>query len=621
LEQDTGIGSPDPADDMFRDLVTGAPAIVRSQPRRWRWRPTLQPLMVPTVGVALVAVAAVAIAATSGGGDLDGGRIPIAVPDRTGGLTTAATADPPSVAASATTPDATLSPPAVVPPATLLPPSSAGAAPPLVLSVDAVPPVADAPMHSAPPPPGRAAAPRNVAAFGRNASAVVRWLAPTDDGGSAVRHYVVTRYPGRVRHVSSATRLTVGGLVNGRAYAFTVLAVTSAGDGAESGASNSVVPATVPGAPRAVSAVDSDRAATVSWRPPASTGGATVLDYELVVSPGGHRVRAAGSPAVVGGLTNGTAYTFTVRARNRVGFSRPSGKSAAVTPAGLPHAPGGATARAGDGSATVSWRPADGNGAAVRDYVVTVTPGGRRVTASSTSSNSRLTIGGLSNGTAYRFTVAARNRVGTGAASSPSNVVTPKWVTRLTIARSASLVTFGNPVTISGRLTKVRGGGGLGGVSVSLLARRAGAVAYTRIGTATTTSTGNVRFTRRPAANTAYRLSFAGTGSAVRAQTAGVGVRVRALFRLDNPTSMRATAGQTFTIYGSLSPRHAGQTVRLHQKSGTRWVYAGARKLTSTSRFSFALKRARGTYYFRVYFPGDADHVKAVSRTVKVVVS
>lgn len=619
VEQDTGAGGPDPADEMFRDLVTGAPAVLRSQPRRWRPRPALRPLLLPTAGVALVAAAAVAIAATSGGGDLDGGRLAVAAPDRTaGGAGSPATADTGSPDGSGPSSDATVLAP-------VLPLSTTGAAPtnagvtPLPQPTHVAVPVADAPTHSAPPPPGRAAAPRGVSAVAGNASAVVRWRPPTDDGGSSVRRYVVTTHPGRVRRVSVGTRLAVTGLVNGRSYAFTVLAVTGAGEGAESGASNPVVPATVPTAPSRARAVDSDQAATVSWRPPANTGGAAVLGYELLVSPGGRRVAVAASPALVSGLTNGTAYAFTVRARNRVGFGARSSASPAVTPAGLPRAPSVVTARAGDGRATVSWPPGDGNGAPVLDYVVTVLPGDRRVTSTGTSAG--VTIDGLSNGTAYSFTVAARNRVGTGAASPPSDSVTPKWVTRVSIARSTSLVTFGNAVTISGRLTKVRDGGGLGGVSVALLARRVGAVGFTRIGTAITTSTGSVRFSRKPSATTFYALSFVGSGSALPAQSATTSVRVRAVFRLGNATTIKVSASRTFTIYGSLAPSHAGQKVRLHRRSGTKWVYVATRTLNISSRFSFALQRARGTYYFRVYFAGDADHLAARSATVKVVVS
>ena len=48
---------------------------------------------------------------------------------------------------------------------------------------------------------------------------------------------------------TAATSYTVTGLTNGVAYTFTVKATNVVGTGAASGASNSVTPATLPGAP------------------------------------------------------------------------------------------------------------------------------------------------------------------------------------------------------------------------------------------------------------------------------------------------------------------------------------------------------------------------------------
>jgi len=96
---------------------------------------------------------------------------------------------------------------------------------------------------------------------------------------------------------------------------------------------------------------------------------------------------------------------------------------------------------------------------------------------------------------------------------------------------------------------------------------------------------------------------------------------VRPVVRLRNPTTIKVAAGRTFTIYGSVAPNHAGHKVRLHRRSAGAWRYVATRTLTSSSGFSFGLTRARGTYYFRVYFAGDADHLAASSATIKVVVS
>lgn len=95
----------------------------------------------------------------------------------------------------------------------------------------------------------------------------------------------------------------------------------------------------VPGSPTAVSAVPLNSAARISFSPPADTGGAAITEFEVTASPGGAVTYGIGSPIVLPGLTNGVAYTFTVRARNRLGQGPASAPSAPVTP--LNTLPGG----------------------------------------------------------------------------------------------------------------------------------------------------------------------------------------------------------------------------------------------------------------------------------------
>ena len=82
----------------------------------------------------------------------------------------------------------------------------------------------------------------------------------------------------------------------------------------------------------------------------------------------------------VTGLTNGTAYTFTVAAINSVGTGPASAASNSVTPTDprhtVPGAPTIGTATAGNASATVTWTaPASNGGSAITGYVITPSSG------------------------------------------------------------------------------------------------------------------------------------------------------------------------------------------------------------------------------------------------------
>jgi hypothetical protein len=91
---------------------------------------------------------------------------------------------------------------------------------------------------------------------------------------------------------------------------------------------------TVPGAPTGVSAIALPGSAQVSWGAPVSNGGAAITLYTVTSSPGGFTCTKAAAPLVctVTGLTNGTPYTFTVRATNSAGTGAVSNPSLAVTP-------------------------------------------------------------------------------------------------------------------------------------------------------------------------------------------------------------------------------------------------------------------------------------------------
>ncbi|MBZ4039633.1 autotransporter domain-containing protein [Novilysobacter selenitireducens] len=89
---------------------------------------------------------------------------------------------------------------------------------------------------------------------------------------------------------------------------------------------------TAPGAPTVGAATPGDGQVSIAFTAPADDGGSAITGYTVTSSPGSISASGAGSPLVVSGLTNGTAYTFTVTATNAVGSSVASSASASVTP-------------------------------------------------------------------------------------------------------------------------------------------------------------------------------------------------------------------------------------------------------------------------------------------------
>jgi hypothetical protein len=91
-----------------------------------------------------------------------------------------------------------------------------------------------------------------------------------------------------------------------------------------------------------------------------------------------------------------------------------------------PGAPTNVTATAGNTTATVSWTAPGNGGSALTGYTVTPYIGSVAQTpVAAGASATSATVTGLANGTAYSFTVSATNAIGTGPASTQSNVVTP----------------------------------------------------------------------------------------------------------------------------------------------------------------------------------------------------
>ena len=270
--------------------------------------------------------------------------------------------------------------------------------------------------------------PTAVKATPGNGTVVVKWTAPTDNGGSAITGYtakavLVGASSGTTCKTTSSATCTFTSLLNGRNYDVTVLASNIVGKGPWS-APIQVIPG-VPAKPTHASGTPGPGSVNVSWTAPATNGSPITL-YKVTSSPDAKICKTSSSThCSVTGLTGGTPYTFTVSARNARGTGAPSAPSASVTPLMpvAPSAPTGATAIASNAKAKVTWTaPASNGGSPISGYTVTSAPDALTCT---TTNAITCDVTGLSNGTAYNFTVTATNAIGTGPASAPSNSVTP----------------------------------------------------------------------------------------------------------------------------------------------------------------------------------------------------
>lgn len=264
----------------------------------------------------------------------------------------------------------------------------------------------------------------------RDRTVVLAWSPPANNG-AAITGYKVSG-SGGFSQQCPATTCTLTGLTNDVEYTFTVIATNEVGDSAPSPASAPARPDAKPDTPAAPALVFGDRSLAVSWVAPKSNG-SPVEGYNLEISPapptGNSRVsNITGTSYRWMGLQNGTPYQVRVQASNKAPEpSEWSAYSASVIPAGVPGAPGKPTTTRSTSGGTesimvVSWAPAAANGASIDTYTVNASQGASTV-ASRTVSGSQLsvpvTVG--NSATDYTFTVLAKNKAGTSAASAPSD--------------------------------------------------------------------------------------------------------------------------------------------------------------------------------------------------------
>ncbi len=187
---------------------------------------------------------------------------------------------------------------------------------------------------------------------------------------------------------------------------------------------------TVPGAPTGLTARPESTQVVLSWQAPANDGGASITDYVVQYKSGSTWTTLIDSVSTdkmvtVPGLTNGTAYSFRVAAKNSEGTGAYTA-SVAATPATKPGAPTNLAAAGTGTTRTLTWSaPGSNGGSAITDYTVDY-----KLSSSASWTNfvdgvrasTGATVTGLTDGQSYDFRVATVNGIGESAFTSTVNL-------------------------------------------------------------------------------------------------------------------------------------------------------------------------------------------------------
>ncbi|MBN1539300.1 MAG: fibronectin type III domain-containing protein [Candidatus Thermoplasmatota archaeon] len=302
--------------------------------------------------------------------------------------------------------------------------------------------------------------PTNVQISEGNGYLLITWETPSFLGGIDLQGFTLYRSEG------SGVYILIGefsfdeflykdkNVTNGHSYTYKMTAFNAFGISDETSGFVGT-PAAVPESPGGLAAAAGDGAIGLQWNPPYSDGGAPVIEYMIYrkVSEGGlDQIGVATNGSISftdSDVEGGTAYTYAVKARNRMGAS-PFSDEVEVMALGRPGTPLNVVYVTGDGFVEISWEmPATNGGSPITGY---------RILRSDTELHNILTIAepgpeelswrdeSVHNGESYIYTVNAVNDIGVSL-SAWTDPVTPLGVPGIPMALVLSA--DGNRVTMT----------------------------------------------------------------------------------------------------------------------------------------------------------------------------
>jgi len=455
--------------------------------------------------------------------------------------------------------------------------------------------------------------PRNLTASAGSGSATLDWDEPEFSGGGGVTAYSVQRSSDggatwTFAASSSETSAALTGLANGTTYVFRVASTNAYGIGNYTVASSSVTPVGAPGSPTSLTASPGNAQAVLSWTAPSNNGGSAITDYVVQYSGNGGATWATFSDgtstattATVTGLTNGSPYVFRVAASNAIAGSEFIAWMTPILPLGVPGQVSSLSASHGNQQASLLWSAPPANHAGgITDYVIQQsTDGGSTWTTISdgTSADTSLAVTGLTNGSSYRYRVAAVNAVGTGPYSSATSAVIPRTTPN---APTSLAGTAGNAqVALSWAAPAVTGGAAITDYQIEVSVNSGSYSVITRSASTATnyTATGLTNgssYRYRVAAVNSEGASATVTSSALVPQTVPLA-----------PTSVTGTSGDGLSLVRWAAPADTGGSaiidyvIQYSSNSGSTWATFSDGSSTNTQTTVNGLTNGTA-YLFRV---------------------
>jgi parallel beta-helix repeat protein len=288
-----------------------------------------------------------------------------------------------------------------------------------------------------------------------NHSLTVTW---TDNPGAALTEEFLLDISSATEHYtfigSASGSHTFAIINNGTTFIATVTAVNDWGSATS--APQSIVIAGVPNAPTEEETTVGATSLIVNWTPN-NDGGSPILSYSVywyVASSGlldgsANSISAISDTYTITGLTTGVAHDWAVSATNAFGEGAQSSQGPNYTPSVPPGPPTNVVGTRLNMSVCLVWDPPTSAGGSAILYYNIYDASTGVLDISSNGNNNSVDITGLTNGQPYSFYVKAVNSVGEGAASEPSEPVTPAGIPLTSVTNLAIASVGVGTVTLS----------------------------------------------------------------------------------------------------------------------------------------------------------------------------